>query len=363
MNHVNENTHATSPDEQIHLDVVFVHLRTKLPKYILNNLKRIKRENPQLRLTLISDVQSNLELARQIKVGAVKYKADPELAELLERHFYNAEFRNGFWQTSISRLFASLEIVIQSNMPMLHLESDILTTEDFPWEKFAEIQKTTWLQFNSSRDVAAIFSCPNADEAKWLRMEMLKYLSLDSHATDMTLLNEVSSNNQERIVLLPIAPGVNSAVISEGTPRESKERNSIYFEYFNGIFDGATIGMWLSGQDPRNNLGLLKRHILLGDSFINARNIQIRQRKNGLDLIEEENKIKLFNLHLHSKINWDFSHFSGLRMKLNIFLNRFDREIVTLAPFKFIEVFKDIYKRHGKNKVMLFHFMKSKILK
>jgi hypothetical protein len=75
-----------------------------------------------------------------------------------------------------------------------------------------------------------------------------------------------------------------------------------------GVFDGAAIGMWLTGHDPRNNYGRALVHdsspLVSGDSLLDPRAVDYEMDEEGnLYLISRNtgNRISLWNLHVHSK--------------------------------------------------------------
>ncbi len=340
-----------------------MHLRTAVPKYVWRNMIRINRENPSLEVTLLSDQEENLKKARKIGLLAEKYAPSDSVLDTLESHSLSSAFRNGFWQTSILRLFAFLEYVEDADYPMVHIESDVLTANDFPWSAFTTLQNCAWLQFNQERDVAAIVYCPNSSEAEWLKNTLIEFMSSEVEATDMTLLSAISEKYQSRVTLLPIAQKSDSILYSRHVAEEARVRNSSSFNLFGGIFDSAPLGMWLMGQDARNHYGVLQRHIHLPDSYIDARQLRIYSRKSKMFVADGEEIFRLYNLHLHSKITTDFGPLSDMRIHLGVFLNKFSFPLYTFAPVKLIAVFGEVYKRLGNNPVRFMNLMLSKLAK
>jgi hypothetical protein len=343
--------------------VVFVHLRTLVPKYVWRNMERIKSQNPSLEVILLSDREENLNRAKQLGVNAWEYIPADEVLKTLDGHSLSSGFRNGFWQTSILRLFAFLDYVEEIDCPMVHLESDVLTSTSFPWVKFETLENCAWLQFNDQRDVAAIVYCPNGSEAGWLKYALLETMSSESQATDMTLLNALSKEFSTRITLLPVAQKKDSVLYAESVSEEARVRNSSAFSLFGGIFDSAPLGMWIMGQDPRNHFGILQRHIHLSDSYIDPRRLRVGSQKPSIIVYDGDESFQLFNLHLHSKINMDFGQYSSLRIRLGVFLTRFQFPLYSFAPLKLAEVFREVYSRLGNNPLRLIRFIFLKLTK
>lgn len=343
--------------------VVFVHLRTLVPKYVWRNMERIKSQNPSLEVTLLSDREENLNKARQLGVNVWEYIPSSAVLKILDGHSLSSGFRNGFWQTSILRLFAFLDYVEEVDYAMVHLESDVLTSTSFPWAKFETLEHCAWLQFNDQRDVAAIVYCPSGSEAGWLKDALLETMSTESQATDMTLLSAVSKEFRTRITLLPIAQKKDSSLYAQNVNEEARVRNSSAFSLFGGIFDSAPLGMWLMGQDPRNHYGILQRHIHLSDSYIDPRQLRVGSQKSIVIIHDGDETFQLFNLHLHSKINMDFGQFSSARIRLGVYLNLFQFPLYSFAPLKLAEVFREVYSRLDRNSFRLLHFIFSKLIK
>jgi hypothetical protein len=353
--------HTASEGFQNHPEIIFVHLNSKVPPYIQKNISRTKKLFPEQQIVLITDLESNLEIARKLRIASEFYLPDLELIELLNSHAFDANFRKGFWQSSIVRLFAFLERAERVNGIAIHIESDVFLSPNFPWSSFNKLDKLSWLKFNSERDVAAIVSCPNQTEAAWLIAELKSLLRKYKDRTDMTLLSSVSEEYPERIATLPIAPFANSRLINDSVPRESRVTNSNLTSEFAGFFDAAPVGMWLSGQDPRNNFGLLRRHINLVDSYLDTSELNLSYSKGRLFYVESGQKYELYNLHLHSKIESDFGPNWRIRLRFNCLLSRFGTKVTTFAPRKFREVVEETRNRHGDSPVDLFKLLVAKI--
>ena len=341
--------------------LVFVHLNTAVPKYVWVNMKRTVREFTSLKVVLISDLDENLEKAKALGIVARAYKADQELLELLANRTINAEFRNGFWETSILRLFAYLEYVEASDSPAIHIESDILLMQDFPWQKLSHLKRLAWLQFNGERDVAALITCPNSIEAKWLNENLRNEIKLNRMCTDMTLLSEISKKNKDKIDLLPIAPNSSSRLFHADSTTETRGSNSALYSELGGIFDGAALGMWLYGQDPRNNFGLLKRHVNLVESYIDTSNLQVVYKGGDIFYVEDHQVHKIFNLHLHSKIQMDFGKLWKFRLLFNSNLASLPKELNTFAPSKFLELVQEYIEKHGPNPIRIVKLISERI--
>jgi hypothetical protein len=286
---------------KIDIELVLVHLGTRIPSVLKANLKYIQQKFPELKITIVVDEKSNSEWLRRRGIDTHLYVDNYGIAELFESHSYSREFRQGFWQTSTKRIFAFLEY-FDSNPsgPKIHIENDILLLQNFPFQVFANFDKIAWLSYNQARDVGALMFCPSTEEAHWLASKLLENMKVDDNFTDMTLLRDVSTKHPSNIAKLPIAESAESSLFAENVPLGERQINSQNYSIFNGVFDAAPIGMWVSGQDPRNHRGRQLLHVNHQDSYIQPGQVSFKFTE-SLISVQTEKNVLLYNLHVHSK--------------------------------------------------------------
>lgn len=283
------------------IELVLVHLGKTFPKSVVANLEFIRFQFPDQKMTMIIDSHLNGEYLRRRGINFRFYKDVTGIDAYLSKHSYSADFRDGFWQLSTKRVFAFLEYCQEEdNNPKLHIENDIHLFQNFPFSAFESLPKPAWLSYNDQRDVGSIISCPNKIMAKWLIEKILAELREDPNFTDMTLLKEVSTAYPDSIIKLPIAEGPDSAFFAQNVTKEDRLRNSEYFQHFSGVFDAAPLGMWITGQDPRNHRGTLLLHTNHADSYIQPNQVSYEWVGGSL-ITSVQEAIKIFNLHVHSK--------------------------------------------------------------
>jgi hypothetical protein len=122
----------------------------------------------------------------------------------------------------------------------------------------------------------------------------------------MTLLREVSKNYPHRIMYFPVAESPNSQLINTDASEEFSKRASIQFGKFQGIFDAAPIGMWLTGQDPRNHRGRILRYKPIPESYVDPTRLKGRLELKEENLMYDGNT-PIYDLHIHSKARNLFS--------------------------------------------------------
>jgi hypothetical protein len=285
------------------MNLVLVHLGPSYPKYLLKNLKYLKDRFQKLDITLIGD--NPIKKFDKIEINFVRAQEDylENYSHLFIRSEFDVNFRSGFWRLSIIRIFELLDYIILHDLnEIIHIESDVLLSQSFPFEKFKSLNNPAWLRFNQTHDVASILYIPNKEAAAWLKNQMIRIIAEHDSLTDMTLLSIISHESSENISLLPIAEGVESPLFrSTDVSEEEKKRLTILYAHFGGVFDSAPIGMWLLGQDPRNHRGLLRRFITLSESYIDPSRAGLSSSENAPRLSYGNESIEIFNLHVHCK--------------------------------------------------------------
>jgi len=240
------------------------------------------------------------------------------------------DFRHGFWIHTIERFIALANWHDKHpSEVLLHIESDILLMKSFPWTFFAGLESLSWCEFSSTADVASIFFSPNPGESRWLLNQLLSEVTSSPGTTDMSGLNRIRAANIDRVVMLP--------------SRLDDPRAQSF-----GIFDGASFGMWITGQDPRNHFGLIKRHRPLERSAISAAGLTFNLSSLGfLTASLGTQKAIVHNLHIHSKrtrlLGTQWQHY----LRRDLFISGYTFPITTFSPRVFMAQLIEYRRKHG----------------
>jgi hypothetical protein len=282
-------------------ELVLVHLGQNLPSALKMNLKYLKNEYPFLPVTVIVNSIHNMARLANMGFRSELYSERNDIQRYFSNHVFSSDFRNGFWQNSTKRIIAFLEYCIENPLPSkIHIENDIHLGKNFPFQTFAKLEKLAWLSYNEHRDVGAIIYSPGEKQARWLLDQICKEMASSNSFTDMTLLKSVSQENENEIIKLPIASHPKDVIFNNYVAEKERMINSQHFETFKGVFDAAPIGMWLTGQDPRNHRGKLLLHVNHKDSYVNPSKVNWSYEENELSY-KLESEVRVFNLHVHSK--------------------------------------------------------------
>jgi len=333
-------------------EVVLVHLGAAKAKHLWANINYLKQNWPRLQLTLIGDQGYMKDKCKKMDIGYMHFEANAREKDVVFSTNHNSNFRQGFWNYSLLRLFAVLRYVGENtNKVVIHIESDVILMRNFPFEVLADLTKPAWLRFNESHDVASIFLVPNQKSAKWLREEFYDLLLNDKNLTDMTMLSQLSHKYPDEIEMLPIAQNKSDHLLREhGIVVEELEAVTEYAAKYGGVFDSAPIGMWLLGQDPRNHKGRLKRYISLNNSFVQPNQIRM-ETPNEKGLLLYDDGVPIFDLHIHSKELKYFSNSNSLNRAVTSSQNMKNAESFQFIVF--IKILIDYFVRHGFRKALI----------
>jgi hypothetical protein len=282
------------------IKAIFVHLGAARAPWVYSNLKRHLSLFPEIPLVLISDHKSHLDRAAMVGVETYLYEPSFATNEVFKKTTHNNTFRHDFWRTSIERLIAIQQYQIsRAQEIVLHIESDVILMPNFPWEKVVELKKLTWLNANSFSDCGALLYSPSIQSTCWLTEEIVSEINLHTDTTDMKALRSIREKHPRKINLFPST----TFEIADDLLKMDQKRyleNIELTTHFGGIFDVLNMGMWLTGQNPRNQGGKIIRYekYFIQDNHFDSDSFTFED--NQL-LIGTNQRTTVFNLHVHSK--------------------------------------------------------------
>jgi hypothetical protein len=215
------------------------------------------------------------------------------------------EFRGGFWTYSTERLFYLEDLMRQYSLEnIIHVENDTLIYFDYDeyFSHFYQNYDLATVFDNDERSVPCVIYIKKLEDLKKFNLHSLNY----SDKNDMILFSHYR-NYVNQNINLPIVPSEYNFHLESvmGHQTKNKKQYSNNFDKFNSIFDGAALGQFLGGVDPRNISGNTKGHINIACLF-NPSNLNIFFESDILNrnipFIKFNNKkYKINNLHVHSK--------------------------------------------------------------
>lgn len=286
--------------------LVFVHIGTMYPKYLINNIERTRRLYPEKKIVLIGDFPPNRNWLESTNVKFFIDRKNEAFEKVFSFGNYEAHFRDGYWRHTLERLLA-LEAYHEenSNESLLHIESDVIIFPDFPFETFAQVQKVSWMNHSPAADIASLVFLPNLESTKSFSNHLVRVFG-DKGGSDMDVLYEMRKEPHEYGLL----PTINTKLISYNNSKHPTEsliqlENDIIGD-FTGVFDALGLGMWIAGIDPRNKYGFTRIHarnyIDTGVIAVDPSNIELEVTDEGKLLIRDGDElVPVYNLHIHSK--------------------------------------------------------------
>ena len=290
------------------LKIIFVHLGNELPEYLLRNMEKIAQDFPKNEVILISDSPGGFKFTSK-NIYFVKVEVFQQFEEIASNARLDRNFRGGFWIYSILRLLVLVNWIIDNcERQILHIESDMWLSRNLPLDDISRIRKITWGSYNEKRDVASLMYFPDFNSAVWLKDRIETLLRGKNDYTDMSILKRVSQTEPGKVSYFPngLSLAQNMSTINSLKERKRDLESVVSREIkFEGIFDSASIGMWLAGQDPRNHYGVThffsRENIDNGNSYVDPSRLFYVREGSKIFILSNGKKIPLYCLHIHSK--------------------------------------------------------------
>ena len=269
--------------------IVIIHLGPNPSEYIYKNLVHMKKTSQSQLLVVTNNVNLS-KFCQEKNIEFHIYKSQLRVSDLISNATFDANFRGGFWKYTIERFFA-LEDVHKNfpNQPLLHVESDVLLLKNFPLRAIIDKGKLMWCEVGLTHDSAALLFTPNLEQTSWLIDQIRGIIGENTSVTDMTILNRIRLNNPNSISLFP----------SIENPKRTKDGYV--------ATDPSALGMWLLGTDPRNSYGFVRRYHWWAEAYNLNCKIDLEYNSEVLYLNKRGMRIRIVNLHNHSKNSFFFS--------------------------------------------------------
>ena len=256
--------------------------------YIKTNIEQLLKFDFNIHVITDRAFFDNLqEYTNRINVvDSSTVQTDFDSKSKLDKHF-----RDGFWNNASKRLFIVNEYMKQQGLKhVIHLENDVLLYSDMNYD-FEE--KIYIVMDTENRCIPGIIYIPNHELFDIVTKEY------DYSRNDMENLAMFYHRHKDIVNTFPII--------------DNSVEPSIYnqmFEKFNCIFDGAALGQYLGGVDPRNipgdTIGFVNETCIF--QFDKYQFKWIKKDEYYIPHIQINNRmIQINNLHIHSKFLHKFT--------------------------------------------------------
>lgn len=268
-------------------NIVFVML-LNYQEYIIDNIKNlIKFGNKNIIVITEKEFSKFFFDYKDVKLVFVE-NFDKNFSKI--KNNCKNTFRNGFWQMTSYRFY--ILYIIMENLDLeniIHLENDVLLFYNINKIKFHTYSKILITMDSNNRCIPGIMFIPNFNLLKECYNNFIQsYNDMQNFALCY-----------HKLKILDTLP-----IISSDFEFSFNSINKNY-NFYNCIFDGAAIGQFLGGIDPRNNsnntIGFINETCIV--DYSKFKFIWENDENNNLIpfILINSKKIRIINLHIHSK--------------------------------------------------------------
>lgn len=320
------------------MEIVFVHLGSRIPKHLRLNLRRTSELFPEKKIVLITDQTLHLPKGNY-RVERVISHDDFDLASRSLNH--PLEFRNGFWISTLLRLTAVARFAQLASQPILHVESDVILSRDFPFKKLENLGEVASFPLVSpGQAVASILYIGSKSVGTEFSNFIDREVQKNPNTSDMRVLDAFREFSPESVEILPTGPNVPIVYLDSYLTNflDATRKN---LDALGGVFDAIDIGFFLFGEDPRNNRGFRNIRKLDDSSYLRLTTLgfSFDKRREFINLEYAGKSYPLYTLHIHSKDSRAFKlmKFQELaKIRILTSTQREEREFVLLAFMKLL---------------------------
>ena len=286
--------------------LIFIYLGKKIPEYARASIL-LAQKFSGLEVVLLADSNPGLDV-KVVQPNSFYDATDFE--KLARSRSIPNNFRQGFWLKTLERIFVLEQYMkFTKSEKVLHAELDqILFRNDTLISKLVKLDKSgIFFPYHTSGEpIASVLFCNDLSSLS----SLTDFAKTDSnYQSDMQLLGGWSKQNPKKCFILP-------TLATELLVSEFKlETDSLILgrSDLSGITDGAQLGQWVAGVDPRNVpiSQIPQNHFVLANDPLLIGRSELEKTKFSFDLdcgflkleLPNQEPINIYNLHLHAKIH------------------------------------------------------------
>lgn len=349
-------------------EVVFVYLGNAFPNYAIASLKlAVGHSGMSVRILGNHNLKNKAEIDGVVFTSIEDFYNPDDFKKVENKVLFPHSFRQGFWLKTLERFFVLNQYMSTFGISQIfHAELDqlLFNCNDLVEKIESSEQTGIFIPFHTvDKAVASIFYCNDIEAFDSLLDYAKKDIYFDN---EMSLIAMWAKSNPNQIVALPTL----STVINGSKVFALHGISTLTPEQVGGIVDAAQLGQWVGGEDPRN----IPISIMPTNQYHESKNLEIVSKlqlsksqlslqRNGDVVITTEGAgpIRIYNLHLHSKIHaWILSSEDNLGKLIFKSNNDFPvriraarklqlKHFVITALVSFLESPLDVIRRRSKN--------------
>ncbi len=275
------------------MHLVLVHIGPNFPEYLNDCIGQLRSVSAIPIHVILSEChRTRLKAVDNLVIQPIEELTVDAYQQRFERDSkLNAWWRDGFWKFASQRFFYMYTYVHTKQLEdVFHIEYDNLVYYDFTRNLSAFRRKDVWLVLDAMhRCIPSFMYFRNAAALEDVLPTFLHAASANQN--DMDALAQYYHTHRERVGLLPIIVDY------------AREIPAIFYETapeFDSLFDGACVGQYIGGVDPRNTPGDTRGFINETTVFECDKCTVEWRVKDGMKY-PYLNGRPLANLHIHSK--------------------------------------------------------------
>ena len=284
------------------MNIVFVHLNSKIPKFLKSNLESSLKHFPKNMIYLVHNFPDDSFQVAGVKM--YRYSPNQDWQNLENNLSHPKDFRGNFWLTSLGRFIALADFMQNISGSVVHIESDNIFSADFPVSKFSKLESEYAFPIVSrERGIASLVYFKTAASSRELAKFVLEQAKMNNTTSDMLVLREFYNLNKHRVQVLPTGLSMQASYlgVSDSDVINSMKRG---MELFGGVFDGSDLGVYFLGTDPRNRRGISRVGSPVPHNFADIQGWKLVANidRRFVDLlVEDSESAKVFSIHATCK--------------------------------------------------------------
>ena len=271
--------------------IILYHTNTTIPDHLKDCVAKI-RQYSNIPIYLLTDCDYNIATVKVVNIN--KYNEFKWLQDL--DYFRGNDAMSHMWRTSCFRIFYIQKFMEEETLnDVLHFDNDVLLYEK-P-ETLIEKISTKYNGFaitahNSGEIVFGMSYIKNTELLSPITRTIKKELLIPTNE-----LKKKYGGYPSEMQIIARAECEYLPILPTGL---TDPRYTANFQHFNSVFDPSSYGQYIAGTYAEKQPGWFGTHQEIGKFIGNSRIRVIFEDRNPFVLFEG-NRIKINNLHIHSK--------------------------------------------------------------
>ena len=274
-----------------------------MPRFLVENLKRTQEIFPSIKVHLIHN-QKKVTSIKNVSSHFFDISKNKSIVTLDKHLKHPKDFRKNFWMVSIARFIAVAEFQKKIMQKIVLIESDVVLSSDFPFDKLEKLykEKVAFPIISNERGVASTVYFGSAQISNLLSEFSLEQVKLNNQTTDMLILKKFYDKYSNLVGILPTCI-IEKENLNEHTPDGIFQDMYTAQSFLEGVFDGSDLGWYFFGNNPYNGRGLKTRFMKIENDFClpEIYNLKVNIARKFYSLKQSDKELDIFSLHFTNK--------------------------------------------------------------